>query len=314
MITKGYFVRYETFTNSDEVWDFLNKGIIYSKVDNYSTEIEKLVTYKKEHSYAYKSKNGKRKYENIYAYYLEVLIPKFIKKNEIDNFINKYVVCLDKRFKNLLYVYKKASKGDGDYALIMLFPRYVYKKKIYKTEKYNSDYYWNPTTKRKCKSSDPEAVLLHKKGEKKLDDEGKPIRKLQTCKVKAERVFIYTSFNAFMLKLKEKLCKTAGEFDDTIKVYKRVSKITVDKNDSNLIKRLKIKRNVFIDSVNNYLKDYQDSASLMQADDWLSEELEKLYKRVNEMIHVEKIDGSMVISYLKEWWIKNVTQEIIGEH
>lgn len=117
-----------------------------------------------------------------------------------------------------------------------------------------------------------------------------------------------------MLKLKEKLCKTAGEFDDTIKVYKRVSKITVDKNDSNLIKRLKIKRNVFIDSVNNYLKDYQDSASLMQADDWLSEELEKLYKRVNEMIHVEKIDGSMVISYLKEWWIKNVTQEIIGEH
>ena len=83
MITKGYFVRYETFTNSDEVWDFLNKGIIYSKVDNYSTEIEKLVTYKKEHSYAYKSKNGKRKYENIYAYYLEVLIPTFIKKNEL---------------------------------------------------------------------------------------------------------------------------------------------------------------------------------------------------------------------------------------
>lgn len=313
MITKGYYVRYETFTNAKEVWNFLNKGIIYSKLDNYKIEIEKLVTYKKENSYNYKIKDGKRKYENIYAYYLELLIPKFISENEVDDFINKYIIYLDKRFKNLLYVYKKASRGDGDYALIMLFPRYVYKKKYYKTEKYNSDYYWNPNTKRRCKENNPEAELLHKKGDIKLDTEGKPIRKLQTCKAKAERVFIYTSFNAFMFKLKEKLYKIAGEFDETIKIYKRVSKITIDKEDSKLIKKLKIKRNSFIDSVNNYLKDYQDSASSMDANEWLDEELEKLYKIVNDMIHIGKKDGSMVISYLKEWWIKNVTQKIVGE-
>ena len=54
MITKGYFVRYETFTNSDEVWDFLNKGIIYSvkykeldfTVPEFSGFIERLDEYR----------------------------------------------------------------------------------------------------------------------------------------------------------------------------------------------------------------------------------------------------------------------------
>lgn len=311
MITNGDYVKYDIFPTAESVWEFLNKGIIYSKIENFRDEITKLVEYKKANLYSYKQKEGRRKYENIFAHSLEILIPKCISDDQYDQFIHKYIINLDKRFKNLLYVYKKATRHDARYCIVMLFPRYVYKKKHYRTQKWTFDYWWNPITKRRSTEKDEKAILRHKKGDVKLDKDGKPIRKLLDVKAKAERVFTYSSFRKFSNRLKEKLLLTTTEFEGGKGSYKRISKITVNSDDSKLVKKLKIKRNSFIEGINRYLFNYQESAVMMRAEDWLNEKLDDFYIAVNRMIHVDKIEGHKVLSFVKEWWIKNVANEVL---
>ena len=45
---------------------------------------------------------------------------------------------------------------------------------------------------------------------------------------------------------------------------------------------------------------------MMRAEDWLDEKLEDFYIAVNRMIHVDKIEGHKVLSFVKEWWINEV--------
>ena len=200
MITRKTYVRYSTIDSKESVKDwFKTVNEIYSnRDDNYTEAVERLVQYKENNLRTYGKNPDKKKYRNIWAHQMIVMIPtEFHEVNTAIKFINEYMIQVHDCYKtnNYLYCFKLFTQGKGMYADIICFTRKIYDTVRKKTVVYTSDYYWNPITKRKAKKTDINAVLLHAKGDPKLDKNGNPIVTDVYVAQVEKKIFKYSNFN-----------------------------------------------------------------------------------------------------------------------
>lgn len=263
MITYNEYIEYKTLSSREEVFDWLRKREIYSNSKHYAKQIVALVEYKDSNAYNYKKKENKRSYSPIYAHTFKIMIPQNLNNSVKHDFANKFIVNFDIRFKRNLYCYHFIKTSDGEYIEFMMFTRYSFKRKMSKTIKYNSNYYQDPIRKRRCKKNLPGAVLLHKKGEPKTDNNGKIIKEIITVASKEDRIFKFTSFKKWTDSIKKIVAYVKMTMiTKTYLKIKKLSLITIDKQDSVLTIQKKIIKNQMLIRINKQLSELQNDIYL----------------------------------------------------
>ncbi len=305
MISQNIYIRYETFNSKNEVEIFLKESeCLHSNKESYKEDVKKLISYKEKHLKKYKNEN---KYRNIYAYHIKVLIPDEI-KNMKDEFVKKYMLKVDKRFKKNLYIYYFVKEGLGEYVHIMAFTRYVYKKPKKMIKTYNRDFYYNSETKKLCLKNDPNAILKAKKGEPILDKEGNKQFELREVSTKEDRIFVYRDIKELTKRLKEAVVSAMKDINCSSLFFKIVSRITIDDDDSNTIKKWKRLRNKQIKVLNKEIVKLNNAlilGKLIDSEDY-DYATEGIAKIADALIHKERKSIEYVKSILANWWQINI--------
>lgn len=310
MLSNGMYAKYKTLDNKEEVMEFINEGtpLFSNHQKDWKAHLDRLVTYRNNNLRKYNKGN----YRNIYAHCIRIAIPKSIDKENYREFVKKYVVAFDKRFIKLLWIAKLCQVGDGNYADIMLFEREVYNSpKTIKKIKYDQDYYYNKNTGKRCKENDPCKVLKHKKGDVKLDKDGKRIREVHYVKPKVERIFVYRSFSRFSRKLSKKVMDVAKKYKATEKFYQVISKVTLKEEDSKKVRKSKIHRNDFIQKLNARLIEYQvalEKSNFGFDEKQLKETFKKFLSDVNDKVYKHYEQFNTIFSFMNEWWIDTIVE------
>lgn len=291
-----------------------NQKLYSNKKHTYLDEINRLVEYKDAKSYKYTSKADKRSYMNIYAYYLIILLPSYLKKENFCDYVNKFAISLDPRYRRILYVYKFSKKNNANYVEIMMFTRKSSTKQQIVELKYPDNYYQNSITKRRCTADNPHAVLKHKKNTPVLDRNGECKTIKTYVDLKESKIFKYKSFIKFVNSIKKIVSLVTCIFDQRRKLYsgiathyKYISRITVKKDYTVLRKRkIEIKNNM-IKRINYRLEEIQDALYVGKLMDWLvtkkdfSKLIHKLEKYINST--TAKWDGINIYLGYKQSFI-----------
>lgn len=290
MITYNEYVSYHTLNNREEVLAWIKKdNTIYSNNDNYLSIVEHLLNHKEQTKRDYQPRGNKRSYNNIYAHRIEVMLPKSITNNELADYISTYMSAIDSLYKSnrYLYMYRTYKQGTGLYADIVCFTRKFYKRKQKKLIVWDQDYYWNPVTKKRCKKDHPDAVLLHKKDDLKLDSNGNKQYTSYYVSLKESQIFKYKSFKRFINRLKKAIKYTKqllyrDYYNSQIKYF---SYITIDKNISILKKRkIEIKNNL-IKRINISIYKYQTDLINGYFYDEVEKEFHKVIFKIDKLLH-----------------------------
>lgn len=316
MRSTNMYVKYATINSSEDVFTFVNEGApIISNSKTYQEDIKKLMDYKNKHKKAYKETSKGSIYHNVFAHYVKVMIPHQISDKQADEFIKKFIENVDKRFLKLLWIYKKCSIGDGNYAEILFFSRYVYKKPRKENEKYNQDYFYNSETGKRCNRNHPNAVLKAKKGQLKTKKDGSPITSKKDVKDVEERVFKFRNFNTFINKLKGKVLKTVNQLVDKAVFFQSISRITVKETDSKVIRKAKYAKNEKIREINDILSQFQtgiNDGRFYDSIDDIYKKFHQLLKELDEMIHKKNETFQKIKEFSNDWWIKNIAGDFIN--
>lgn len=335
MISNNKFVKYITLDSHDEVYAFINEGTpIISNDSNWRISVDKLVAYKDDNLKDYQPRKEAGAYRNVYAHSIKTLIPYEIPKEKWAEFIEKYIHMISVQFKKLLFIYKLSSSNKANYVTIIFFTRYVFKRETKINDTYNQDYYYDSKSGQRCSQylfydvdgnqlkkkqkgcvikDNPSAVLKAKKGSVKTAEDGSAITKKRSVKEVAERIFIFKSFNKFVQKLKNKYMKVLNNMISHVVIYKIVSRITLDEDDSKCVRKAKFLRNQKIDEINEMLKSFQDSidnGKIYSSIDDIYKKLSKMLCEVDRLIHKEKEETEKVKIFIKTWWIKNVVDQL----
>ncbi|GFI41891.1 hypothetical protein IMSAGC017_01937 [Thomasclavelia cocleata] len=199
LYNNGKFVKYNPVKDKKFIYTFI-KNDCYSNSSNLVTAVNTLTAYE---DTVTRSKN--------YCVYLRVMYPKDLSKNQQHEFIKKFMFEVSLNYKKLLFAYKFVKRGKGHYVDVIAFEREIYTKEREIEETYDRDMYINKNTGRTCSNDDPDAVHRCKKGEVRLDKDGRPIKKKVLVSPKKTRYFNYNSsddakvkkanFNSFRLRL-----------------------------------------------------------------------------------------------------------------
>lgn len=200
----GLFVQYRSLER-DETLRMLNVDGLVCSEDSMETAMEKArmlidcrdktaKKYSKARKVGKKGKEREKSYHNIYAHQISFALPKEMKNDDIDvkKLIEKFLKNFDSRTGNLVWVAKKIKQKRCTFIILVIFTRPVLKKPVSRTERYTSDYYWNPETKKRASANDEKAVLLHRKGEAKKDENGNEITETVFCGRRDLGLFRYT--------------------------------------------------------------------------------------------------------------------------
>ena len=311
MISQGRYVRYETVSDADSIYKFIHEGTpLFSNADNWSSMIAKLINHKEKTKRNYSKKSG---YSNAFAHYIKILIPFEVQKKDWKVFVKKYLETVDARFKTLLWVSKFYTVNSANYAEVLLFARFVYAKPRKQEKKYNQDYFYNSETGKRCRESDEKAILKAKKGDFIRDEEGNIIFEKLDVKAVAEKVFKFKSFKKFHQKLLKKVNRTLNLMNIKFVLYKSISKITIKKTDTDVVRRSKIFRNEYIKDINDILKEYQigiDNGKFAFAIDDIYKKFNKMTNLIDEKIHHSDEKFKKIKEFLNGWWIENIVEPL----
>ncbi|MCD7892540.1 MAG: hypothetical protein LUG60_02455 [Erysipelotrichaceae bacterium] len=310
MLSNNQFLIFETIDSYEDAKAFIkDKGKLYASTPDYESQMEKILSYKKNNLKDYKPrKDGKSAYRNIYAYHLCIMIPFEIEENQYEEFVKQYMLMISKQYKKLLYIYYFNTKGRGTYVHIMCFTRYVYDKPINKKKKWNRDYYYNKQTNKLCRKNDPDAVLKHRKGEVVNDDDGKAIKEKRTVEYVEKKIFKYTSFKKFVQKLKNKVVQVTNELCSNWLSRMVISRITVNLDDSKTIRMSLYRKNLYINTINDILVNLQKQ--LLRK---YTEESNEYFKFINfietldEIVHNQSLKIEEIKKIISEWWTNNIS-------
>ena len=202
---QGTYVRYEPI-GKEELEEFISDTNKKSVFKNFDKLAEKQINYKNNNLSDFKKKNATgRKYMNIYAHKLEIMLPTMLPKNiSYLKIVETLLHRIDFRIKEkeLLWGMRLLRSSNSCYAEVILFTR-PFLKKSARYETYKSDYWWNPTTKKRGRPHQDGCILLHRKGEERKDSEGKPILRSEENVSDFEcRIFKYTGKSGFLKKMK----------------------------------------------------------------------------------------------------------------
>ena len=197
--------------------------------------------------------------------------------------------AIDSLYKSnrYLYMYRTYKQGTGLYADIICFTRKFYKRKQKKIIVWDQDYYWDPTTKRRCKKNNPQAQLLHKKGDLKLDSNGNKQYTSYYVSLKESQIFKYKSFKRFINRLKKAIKYTKqllyrDYYNEQIKYF---SYLTISKEFSILKKRkIEIKNNL-IKRINILIYQYQKALINGYFYDDVEKSFHRLIFKIDKLLH-----------------------------
>ena len=305
MISKNVYLRFDTFDSEQSVLNFIKEEQIFcSNSKTWKNDIEKLLRYKKNHLRKYGEDNH---YRNIYGYYLKIMVPTDMKKR-VDEFVRKTMLEIDRRFLRNLYVYKTTKQGRGIYIEIICFSRYVLKKVKKRTKTYKRDYYYDSKTMRLCKKDNPDAVLKSKKGDPVLDQNGNKQFEVVEVKQLDDRIFVYRTIQTLTERLKKAVIRVIKNDKYHAFIVSVISRITVDDNDSDVIKRCKQKRNQEIRKINAMIRSFVDHMILgkFASEDEIGVINEEWCHEVDEMTHHKNSTFDEIQQYLTNWWNKNI--------
>lgn len=290
MITFSDYVCYSTLNSREDVEAWIKDGnSVYSNNENYLSIVEHLLKHKDQNKRNYRPRGSKQSYNNIYAHRILVMLPKNMNECEISKFVQTYMCAVDSLYRNskFLYLYKAYTQGKGQYADIVCFTRKFYKKKQKKLIVWDQNYYWNPKTKRRSIKEDPDAVLLHKKGDPKLSSEGKKQYAEYYISLKEEQIFKYKSFKRFTSRLKKAVKYTRqlifrDFYNEQIKYF---SYLTVLKKFTVLKKRKIEIKNSLIQRINMRIYEYQKSLLNGYFYSDVEKEFHKLIYKIDKLLH-----------------------------
>lgn len=211
--SNGQYIHYDRINDLTYLFDFINDKSCRSNHKDYQNKALSLVGHKALKKYqSYENRRDytnrytgnpcekkKRTYKNIYCHQIEVMIPNYLKDDEekLNNYVREMMIAIDRRFKKLLYIYKPITIGEGFYIRILCFTRYVYSKKVIVDVIYKKDTYLNKNTGHTCKKTDPDAIKVSTKGQKKLDKKGNIVKEELIVSKKEERIFVYKGKTKF---------------------------------------------------------------------------------------------------------------------
>lgn len=314
-------MRYSSFTKKKDILGWINDGsIIVSNHDGYVQEVNELVEYKEKNKRNYKPrKNGKSAYENIYAHCLVFLIPYSVPHDEWKTFVKKYAETISGKYKNtkkrkgLLWCCKFFTINEANYAELICFTRRVYDNPKTVYLKYNQDYWYTKDGKRSSSEEHAEGdELKAKKGDYKLDKNGKRIRKVIAVKETEEdpKAFRYSDWDKFITRFKRKWIKIAKKYNEKRYEYTLISRVTVHEDDSNSMRKMKLKINKEINEINMVLIKYQEGINniFIHIDD-INASFHNFLIEVDEMIHKRFVKFSKIKEFMQKWWVENVAGE-----
>lgn len=151
------------------------------------TFFKELIKFERDHEYRYQKKSG---YKTIYGVKIEILLPKKIKKDsEMKKLVSRFMTELNPLAYDLPYAAFFVQRGNGRYIEIMMSEREVVKR--IEIVRYTRNY----------KSKD--GTLIHKRGEPKLNADGKPLKQYVNFSGK-KRIFV---LDRPMEKIRKKLLR-----------------------------------------------------------------------------------------------------------
>lgn len=169
---QGQYINYTPIKELTIINDFLQDKH-YSNLKNPTYYIKKILDYEKSRNHSSK----------IFAISLLVMIPKYLNKNDKHIIIKNFMLSISFDFKNkkIPYIYRFSKVGNGSYVEIIVFEREVFtnKKDIYIEDVYLRDMRINKFSGKTTNKADPDAILICKKGEVKVNVDGTPIKKVQ---------------------------------------------------------------------------------------------------------------------------------------
>lgn len=271
----GLYVHYTPLERDATLKALSAEGLVYSEDREVTMEkAEKLIAYRdrtaKKYSKSRKvGKKGKEKdkaYRNIYAHQISFALPKEMKNDDIDiqKFVRSFLKNFDSRTGNLVWAARKVKQRRCTFITVTVFTRPVLKEPVKRSERYTSDYYWDPETKKRTSKNAENAVLLHKKGEVKKDENGNEITETVYCGRHDLGLFRYTKkcdysnlsgFEAMMEFIKNIFAQTLSEMKGkTTNARNRIRKIAYRQKKYSQSTILKVKAaNRVIEKVNEKL-------------------------------------------------------------
>lgn len=269
MITYKRYVKYNPIDNREfiENWlDINDDTAIYSNRSDYRDVAEYLLAYKEQKKRKY-GNPGKKLYRNIWGHNIIILLPfEFHEEAAATKFVKEYMIQLHRCYKSnsYLYCFKLFSEGNGVYADILCFTRKFYSKPLVEEKTWNSDYYWNPLLKRRTTKCDPNSVLLHKKGDLKLDKDGNKVIQTYYVSQIEERVFEYNRhiskmgnyLRSLINDVRLTLLRTVDIYTDNKKKYLSYYPNIKDQNGLEIARTCL--KNKLIKDINTELARYQD--------------------------------------------------------
>jgi len=305
MISKNVYLRFDTFDSEESILNFIKEEHNFqSNSKTWKSDIEKLLRYKNNHLRKYDQDNH---YRNIYGYYLKILVPTDMRKR-IDEFVKKTMLEIDRRFLRNLYVYKTIKQGRGIYIEIICFSRYVLKKVAKRPKTYIRDYYYDSKTMRLCKKDNPNAVLKSKKGDTVLDQNGNKQFEIVEVKQVEDRIFVYRTIQKLTERLKKAVIRVIKNDKCHSFIVSVISRITVNDNDSDVIKRYKQRRNQEIKKINAMIRSFVDHMILgkFASEDEIGAINEEWCLEVDDMTHHKNSTFDEIQQYLISWWNRNI--------
>lgn len=279
MITYKNYVKYQTIDSREEVEKWFDGNSIYSNREDYIDAVDHLNDYKDKHKRNYGQNPNKKVYRNIYAHSLFVMIPFELHEFKLaKKFVEEYMIQIAGWYKknNYLYCYRLCKQGKGLYADIIAFTRKIYQTPQENQVLHNSDYWWNPITKKRSTKEDINAILRHKKGDPKLDKKGNPIvTKCYVAPVEKE-IFKYQGFNIKSLStwLKTIVSDVRLTLSRTTAILLEKSKKYISHSKPHTLSNYDIARsrykNKLIDQINHQLEIIQESLILGKLTDGIS--------------------------------------------
>lgn len=181
------------------------------------------------------------------------MLPIELQKEKFNKFCHKFAKNV-LGTKELVYVFTFRSVNNCHFVDFMFFTRMHLATHEETFETYHRDYYY--LNGRVCFATTPGAVLKAKKGDYRLDINGKKIPLTRKVEEKEERIFVYDNFETFMKKMKNLFFATLKQMKVIKEKFLYISTKTY-KKEPEAVRRYKEQFNNEIRELNHIIVEYQ---------------------------------------------------------
>lgn len=203
-------------------------------------------------------KNFKTK-EAQFGIEITLLLPvKNWNTNELIKVVSTFVKMVIQKEKGLKYISYTFKKGKGQYIGIYIYDREYTGSKV--SKRYKRDFVINKNTRKVCSYSHPEAIILHKKGDLIIDEEGKTVK--EVFKSTKTRIFAFKKegYNAYIQMFRDYFLQTLLKLNAKIRRGFILQRKNLNKAYNRFAKRIIVANNQLIQYIQNEINYYYNAS------------------------------------------------------